>query len=138
MRIEFSRSALNTDAFALIAEGWNDAVQEGNTPDRDGVCPVTAKTAVLYAVSDDDDIVGVLCFDQDVQIGLASIKLLYVEPSMRKRGVCRQLIEALKDHMKVLEITSVTAAVTPENKAGMAALAKLSGRLTQLLYGIRV
>ena len=37
VKIEYSQSALNTPAFALIAEGWNALVQEGWTLDDDGV-----------------------------------------------------------------------------------------------------
>jgi hypothetical protein len=85
MRVEYSQSAANTDAFALIAEGWNDLVQEGHTPDQDAISPVGPGDEVLYAISKDGDIVGVLTFKVGERPRVARITLRRaIQPQARR------------------------------------------------------
>ena len=60
VKVEYSRSAANTPAFALIAEGWCELVSDGHTPDYQGICPVDAGSELFYGRSKDGDCVGVL------------------------------------------------------------------------------
>jgi Acetyltransferase (GNAT) family. len=94
--IEYSRRASNTDAFVILAEAWNEMVQEGITPDYLGAPPIRPDTEVLYATSKDGDIVGVLAWRHDPTQEAYVVSIGYVEPSSRKQGVFRQLYEALK------------------------------------------
>ena len=79
-----------------MAEGWNELVQEGFTPDGDGVSPVKPDNEVLFAVSDDNDVVGVLAYALDAPANAYDVTLAYVEPSSRKRGVFKALIAQLQ------------------------------------------
>ena len=64
VKIVYNRQAASTAAFALIAEGWNELVQEGLTPDGKGFCVVDATDHVLYAEREDGEIVGVVCYQE--------------------------------------------------------------------------
>ena len=95
IELKHSKSAARTAAFALIAEGWNEMVQEGVTPDLLGVPPFSAESQVVYAKSDDGDIVGVVVVQH--QADVLQVQLAYVEPSSRKCGVFRKLMNAARD-----------------------------------------
>ena len=127
MRVEYSQSAANTDAFALIAEGWNDLVQEGHTPDQDAISPVGPGDEVLYAVSNDGDIVGVLTFKVGERPLSARITLAYVEPSSRRRGVFKDLVAELRRLCKERGFTRIDGLVAPQNDLAQYAVKELGG-----------
>lgn len=95
MKIGYSASCRNTEAFAILVEGWNELVQGGLTPDGDATPPFSASTEALYAATDNGEIIGALSFDtypgSVVMIGLA-----YVEVSSRRKQVFASLVDALK------------------------------------------
>lgn len=95
IELKHSKSVARTAAFALIAEGWNEMVQDGISPDMVGLPPFTAESQVIYARSDDGDIVGVLVLRH--MDGVLQVQLAYVEPSSRRAGVFRKLMGAAKD-----------------------------------------
>jgi GNAT superfamily N-acetyltransferase len=136
VRIEYSKSAVNTEAFALIAEGWNDLVQEGHTPWGVGVCPVRANSEVLYAIAKESDVVGCLVWEHDVVSGQATVTLAFVEPSSRKRGVFKALLAALIARYKDAPCTRIALAVEAENKVGQAALRHTGVQPATILYDI--
>lgn len=93
--VKYDRRASNTEAFAILAEAWNEMVQDGYTPDNVGTPPINPETEVIYAISKDGDIVGVLAWQHDVQNAAYVVSLAYVEPSSRKQGVFREMFKAL-------------------------------------------
>lgn len=94
--VEYSRSAADTQAFALIAEGWNELVQEGVTPDGVGVPSISEQSEVLYAVnSDDSDVIGVLTWKTTSSV--FEVGIAYVEPSSRRQGVFKSLFTSLEE-----------------------------------------
>lgn len=92
--VKHDQSASNTAAFAIMAEAWNELVQDSLTPDNQGLPPYSAASQVLYAVSDESDIVGVLVFA--VEAGALALQLIYVEPTSRRQGVAAAMLEKLK------------------------------------------
>lgn len=114
VELKHSKSVARTAAFALIAEGWNEIVQEGITPDLVGLPPFNADSQVIYALSDDGDIVGVLVvslLDDVLQVQLA-----YVEPSSRKSGVFTKMMEAAVDLAKVQKASGVRMNVASDSE----------------------
>ena len=51
VKVHYSKQAASTDAFALLAEGYNELVQDGHTPERLGASPVGWSNEVYYAPS---------------------------------------------------------------------------------------
>ena len=49
VKVYYSKQASATDAFALLAEGYNELVQDGHTPERLGASPVGWSNEVYYA-----------------------------------------------------------------------------------------
>jgi predicted GNAT family acetyltransferase len=134
MVVVYSHRAADTPAFALIAEGWNEMVQEGLTPDGVGVCPVKADDEVLYTVSAEGDIVGVLVYGQEACGSVIRVSLAYVEPSMRKRGVFKMLLAALKQSAVTREMRVEIQA--PTNSLIQAVLRHLNTPVAAVVYEI--
>lgn len=122
MDYAYSRSCANTAAFALLVEGWNELVQYGLTPDGLAVSPVTAECECLYAYSSDDDIIGAIAYRFQPDTNSISIVLAYVEPSSRKRGVFRGLVDALKERCAAENISAVHMSVASHNQVAEAVL----------------
>ena len=122
MKIEYSRRASNTDAFALIAEGWHEMVQTGLTPDGDAVCPVTSESEVLYAISAEEDVVGVIAWSSDDKTGVARVALAYVEPSSRRKGVFKALLAELTKCAAARHLDKIALTVGLANKDAQAML----------------
>lgn len=95
VELKHSKSVTRTAAFALVAEGWNEIVQEGITPDLLGLPPFTVDSQVIYAKSEDGDIVGVVVVQHMSDV--LQVQLAYVEPSSRKAGVFRKLMVAARE-----------------------------------------
>ena len=114
VKIGYSKRANLTHGFAILAEGWNDLVQDGFTPDGVAQSPVLATDEVLYAVSTDGDIVGALAFRAEDEA--ICVHLSYVEPSSRRRGIYRQMFEALMERARASGIRKITSEVAFDNK----------------------
>lgn len=114
VEIGFSPSAASTKAFAIIAEAWNDAVQEGLTPDLYGICPVTEDSKVIYAVSGSGDIVGVLVWDHLPKVNVYLVSLGYVEPSSRQQGVFSTMFKALREMAGNDGVPTIRMAFNPD------------------------
>ena len=137
VKIEYSQSALNTPAFALIAEGWNALVQEGWTLDDDGVPPITAESRVIYALNDKDgDVIGVVCWA--VHKTVATVGLIYVEPSSTQAGVFKGMMTALQERLRAEKVGHVRFVVHVENKNAQAALRHLDHKPQALVYDLRL
>ena len=134
MIVAYSHRASDTPAFALIAEGWNELVQEGLTPDGVGVCPVKSDHEVLYAVSLDTDVVGVIVYGQEADGTGLRVSLAYVEPSMRKRGVFKLLMDALKQSATARGVRVEIQA--PANSSIQAVLRHLNATVAAVVYEI--
>jgi GNAT superfamily N-acetyltransferase len=132
--IGYNRQASNTPAFALIAEGWNELVQESLTPDMQGVCPVSASSQVLYALGPDGDAVGVLTWEHHKDQATFEVTLAYVEPSSRKQGVFTALYLALFEMAKKSGVSAIHFQLHPSNKPAATVLGKLHGRVSSVLY----
>ena len=134
MKIVHSKSASDTPAFALIAEGWNELVQTGMTPDGRGDSPVTWKNEVLFAVRDDGEIVGVLCYEHQEPVNAFEVTLAYVEPTSRKQGVYSELYAALIAKAKERAVIRIGVTANADNRAMLEVLAKLNSRLVSFSY----
>jgi len=99
VQVYYSKQASATDAFAILAEGYNELVQDGHTPDRVGASPIGWNNEVYYA-SATDEIVGVIAWEAAPQLGAFVVTLAYVEPSSRRKGIYKQLFAALSEHAK--------------------------------------
>ena len=132
MAIEYSKRASNTPAFALLAEGWNELVQEGFTPDGDGSSPVMADDEVVYALGDgQDDIIGVLAFDLTRVI---TVKLVYVEPSSRRRGVFKAMLSLLNEIARTRGVERIHMCAPIENGPFQAVLMRMGGPTVAVVY----
>jgi GNAT superfamily N-acetyltransferase len=119
MKIGYSKSAAATPAFALIAEGWNELVQDGLTPDLRGNSPVDWPNQVLYAAREDGEVVGVLCYGRDDVLNAFLVTLAYVEPTSRRQGVFRELWGVLLDKAKDQKIGRVILDVNVANRVAL-------------------
>jgi RimJ/RimL family protein N-acetyltransferase len=134
VKVVYSKQASNTASFALIAEGWNELVQEGFTPDGQGFCPVDGNDQVLYAEREDGEIIGVLAYQHYGPLGQFYVKLGYVEPTSRKQGVYRALYEALLKRAATDKIGRITSTVSVENVAMQEVMKRLGRPLVGLAY----
>jgi L-amino acid N-acyltransferase YncA len=134
MKIVHSKQASNTAAFALIAEGWNELVQEGFTPDWQGFSPVDATDQVLYAEREDGEIIGVLAYQHYEPFGQFYVKLGYVEPTSRKQGVYRALYEALLKRATPDKVSRITSSVHVDNVTMQEVMKRLGRPLVGLTY----
>ena len=134
MKVVYSKQASDTPAFALIAEGWNELVQMGLTPEGRGDSPVRHKTEVLFAVRDDNEIVGVLCFEKVEQFNQFWISLGYVEPTSRKQGVYTALYAELITRAKDEKVSRIVGSVRADNKPMQKVMVKLGRKLVDLIY----
>ena len=125
MKLGYSKTAAATPAFALIAEGWNELVQEGLTPDMRGDCPVSWTNSVIFAARDDGEIVGVVCYNPCDVTKSFVVSLGYVEPTSRKQGVFRELWAALVVKAKEAHVARVVVDVSVQNSAALAILRHL-------------
>ena len=134
MNIAYSKSAASTHAFALIAEGWNELVQDGVTPDGLALCPVKADDEVIYMLSLGGDVVGVLVYGLDTIGNGCAVKLAYVEPSMRKRGVLKAMLGALKAEAEKYGFRVVIE--TPSNSTIQAVMRHLNMPVASVVYDV--
>ena len=134
--IGYSKRASCTNAFALLVEGWNEMVQEGWTPDGVAVSPVRASDEVFYAVSKEGDIVGAMAFrteDDAIRINLS-----YVEPSSRRRGIYRQMLDELLKLARERSILKLISEVSTENKVMRAVLHRTGRRAVAVVFELTV
>ncbi|MBY0559991.1 GNAT family N-acetyltransferase [Hyphomicrobium sp.] len=133
-KIVYNRSCANTDAFALLVEGWNELVQDGFTPDGLASPPISAEKEVLFAVSKEGDIVGTIAFDYVAGRDALVIALGYVEASSRRKGVFTELYAALKARATEAGVKRILIPVAPNNAVALAVLAKLGSVAESVLY----
>ena len=134
MKIGYSKTAAATPAFALIAEGWNEQVQEGLTPDLRGDCPVAWTSQMLFAEREDCEIVGVLCWVHDDITNAFVVSLGYVEPTSRRRGTFRELYAVLQKRASEQNISRIVFQVHTENATAQEVLKRLDLPVTSLVY----
>ncbi len=132
--VSTSEYAANTRAFALIAEGWNDLVQEGLTPDYLGECPVKPSDKVVYAYSGDGDPIGVITYRPDKVHAKAVITLAYVEPSSRRQHVFREMLSVLMDQASNADLLTVSMEVDARNNAAATVCSHLQGELMTRVF----
>lgn len=89
----YDSSAQDTDAYAILAEAWFEMVMDDCVPEGKGTPPITDKTEVVYAVSAEADVVGVLAFHREP--GRFAVPLIYTEDSSRRAGVAQAMIRYL-------------------------------------------
>ena len=140
MKIEISEKAHRTLAFAIIAEGWNELVQTGLTPDGLGVCPVTRDDTVVYASVDSGEVVGVLVLASDWTAAeqVCRITLAYVEPSVRKKGVFKALLAAALAYAKSKGVPKVTISASPEADVLRLVMRKFDVPIAHVTYELAV
>jgi len=108
--VKYDKKASNTDAFAILAEAWYEMVQDGLTPDNVGVPPFTTDSEVIYAISKEGDIVGVLTWDRMTD-GAFNLTVVYVEPSSRRQGVFKAMVNKLIEIAKKDNTNRIIAAL---------------------------
>jgi GNAT superfamily N-acetyltransferase len=109
IEVKYDKRAASTEAFAILAEAWNELTIEGITPEGAGAPPYGPDAEVLYAVSAEGDIVGVITWEGDEE--QVDLKLAYVEPSSRESGVFGQLFQALKERVYARGVRRITCTV---------------------------
>lgn len=134
LNIAYSRRALHTPAFALLAEGWNEIVQEGMSPELVGVSPVAPDDEVFHAVSADGDIVGVLSWSAPTNSGVFKITIAYVEPTSRRKGVFKALMNALREIATQDKIVRITTEIAPMNAIAKAAFGQVGLKPSTVVY----
>ena len=127
MKIEYNRRASYTPAYGLLAEGWNELVQSGLVPEQTGLSPVAWDNEVFYAVSDEGDIVGVIAWAASQQSAVYEVKLAYVEPSSRRRGVFRALFDELAVRARKNNVVRIGSSVHAGNTVAKMAFEKAGG-----------
>lgn len=134
--LHYDQSAAFTDAFALIAEGWNEVVQAGYSPDRVGIPPFSARSQVIYATSHDGEIIGVLLFDEHHELKQIELVLAYVEHSSRKKGLFRQMLLRLVEMSRERGIRRISVKVGSSNAEFESILVSLKILEASRLYEI--
>jgi GNAT superfamily N-acetyltransferase len=134
--INYDKRAASTEAFAILAEAWNELTIDGITPDGAGAPPYGPDAEVLYAVSGDGDIVGVLTWEGTEE--LVDLKLAYVEPSSRESGVFRELFQALKERVYARGVRRITCSVPAAASKVMKALSSVGCAPASISYEIKV
>lgn len=135
--IKYNRRASNTDAFAILAEAWNEMVQDGYTPDNVGTPPIHHDTEVFYAVSKDGDIVGVLAWRNEVERDAYVVSIAYVEPSSRQQGIFREMFERLQERAYSKGVSKILSEV-PINSPGIEAFKRVGATQLSITYEHRV
>lgn len=92
-KITSNARASQAPAKLLVYEGINELAQDGYLSGRGLPFPVQPGDIAIYATSQDGDQVGVLCYSR-VESEI-TITLLYVEPSSRKQGLARALLNSM-------------------------------------------
>lgn len=133
--VKYDQRAASTEAFALLAEAWNELTIEGLTPEGTGLPPYTPDAEVLYAVGKDGDHVGVLVWE--TRDNIADVKLFYVEPSSRETGVFTTLFKKLQERVYAQGVARVTTSVTYGTKATNKALASIGAKPVVMTYEVR-
>lgn len=136
--IHYDKRAASTDAFAILAEAWNEMTIEGITPDGAGAPPYGPDAEVLYAVSKDGDIVGVIAFERLLSTDTVDVKLAYVEPSSRESGVFRTLFGALKERAYAAGARRIMCSVPTAASAAIRAMASLGCAQTTVIFESKV
>ena len=134
VKVYYSKQASATDAFALLAEGYNELVQDGHTPERLGASPVGWSNEVYYAAVAENEIVGVIAWDQVPQLGALVVTLAYVEPSSRRRGIYKELFAALCDHAKKRGVRKIIHQVGVENATARTVMLATKALLTSQTF----
>jgi len=132
MSIERSRIAGNTPAFALLAEGWNELVQEGLTADGDGAPPWLFDDEVLYVVVE-REILAVLVYRKTLVV---TVKLVYVEPSSRRRGLFKSLLGALGEIARTAGVETIRMQTPSENVPFQAVLRHMKLTVSSVGYDL--
>ena len=132
MLVHYSKRASNTPAFALLAEGWNELVQDGFTAEGDGSPPLRPDDEVLYVHGDsEDDVIGVLAFDHTLAL---TVRMVYVEPSSRRRGVFKALLADLQEVGRTRGVERIHMPAPVENVLFQAVLKHMGGPTIAVVY----
>jgi L-amino acid N-acyltransferase YncA len=134
VKVYYSKQASATDAFALLAEGYNELVQDGHTPDRLGASPVSWSNEVYYATVAENEIVGVIAWEAVPQLGALVVTLAYVEPSSRRRGIYKELFTALCDHAKKRGARKIIHQIGVENATARTVMLATKALLTSQTF----
>lgn len=116
--VHHSLYAADTPALKIIYEGISELAQEGHMPERGVKMLVMQDDGVIYAMTKQNDIVGVICYTRKSMIRTAHITLAFVEPSSRRLGVFKKMAEFLKAQLKSEHISCMTMDVHADNEVG--------------------
>ncbi|MGK9084887.1 GNAT family N-acetyltransferase [Brucella intermedia] len=131
--VGYSKNVQNTEAFAIIAEGWNEMVQEGFTPDRISFPLITPQTEVLFARSG-DELVGCLLWQHDVDSETFEVHMAYVEMSFRKKGAFRAMVTDLQKLARQRKVTRTLFYVGVGNTVAETVLPRLKAKPSTKIY----
>ena len=134
VKVFYSKQASATDAFAFLAEGYNELVQDGHTPERLGTSPVGWSNELYYATLAEGEVVGVLAWEQVPQLGALVVTLAYVEPSSRRRGVYKELFAALVEHAKKRGVRKIIHQIGVENATARSVMLATKAILTSQTF----
>lgn len=123
--MQISRSAYvgGTCVESLVMEGVNALVQEGMAVTPGLTWPVAPTDSVVYAVSEEGDPIGVICYEY--HHGLFNVTLAYVEPSSRRLKVMTRLWAAMEDDARKAHVGNIRLSVHARNPAALAFTKKI-------------
>lgn len=124
----------NSRVTPLVMEGMNELVQDGQALRPGLEIPVHRDDSAIYAVSDDGDDIGVICF-RPKGVSL-EVTLGYVEPSSRRAKVMTRLWKELMKYAAEHHHRHVFVSATVNNEAGTNFLKKIGGQPDVVVYSV--
>ncbi|MCO5157839.1 MAG: GNAT family N-acetyltransferase [Aquamicrobium sp.] len=131
--IGYSKSTQNTKAFALVVEGWNELVQEGMTLDQISF-PYAATDAEVLFADLHNETVGCLLWRHSAGTQTFHVTMAYVEPSSRKKGVFKELVQSLKKLAKQRQVTRISFEFGAGNDVAEDVMEAIGARLSSVVY----
>jgi GNAT superfamily N-acetyltransferase len=130
--IKTDEQANATKALPLIYEGMNELVQEGlgTVQGPTWVLP----TERVISAWEEGECVGVLTYTHNVSMRNYRVSLCYVEPSSRRQGVGKALLDELAKHAAHEKVAQVTTAVHVDNKVASSVLKHLGHRPMHTIF----
>lgn len=117
----------------LIVEGVDSLFKQGFLDGRGGF-PVNWDSEVFYALTENNDVIGVICFTYQQWTGQYYISFGYVKSDERRSGVYRALFNRLVEHAKKNQISQIVGTVCVRNEVMIAAIQKLGRRHEMSTY----
>ena len=125
MTVRYSEKAANTPAFSLIVEGFNWLVQEKLSPEY-GNLGIDWDDEVLFIYAKGEAL-ACLVYRKDPKINGYVVHLAFVEPSSRRQGMFRTLMEELRRRASSHGLQRIRLTVPEVNTPALDAVEAVGG-----------